>query len=168
MVSYRSQFLSQVNCDFNKLTVARTSPKSVFSILPFTILACSASVSMSRWAVMIGVLIVRDALMISLIRGTPRVMCNQVSRRQTNHQKWLPHTRLLCNLILKARIQEMCTYSYKNYHMALVRHPCSHTYTCSLINTTDQCSKTNVLIKSPHMQNMVSRLYQQTLCVAIV
>lgn len=154
-----------MNCDFNKLTVGRTSPKSVFSILPFTILAYSASVSLSRWAVMIGVLMVRDALMISLIRGTPRVMCNQMSRRQTNHPKSLPHTRLLCNLILKARIQEMCTYSYKNYHTALVCHP------CSLINTTDQCSivsKTNVVIKSSHTHNMVSRLHQQIMCVAVV
>lgn len=52
-----------------------TSPSKVFSILPFTILAYSGSSSFSSWAVMIGVLMTRAALMISLIRGTPRVIC---------------------------------------------------------------------------------------------
>lgn len=52
-----------------------TSPRSVFSILPFTILAYSGSLSILSWAVMMGVLITRDALIISLIRGTPRVIC---------------------------------------------------------------------------------------------
>lgn len=57
-----------------------TSPSRVFSILPFTILAYSGSLSTSKWAVTIGVLMVREALIISLIRGTPNVICDMLSR----------------------------------------------------------------------------------------
>ena len=55
--------------------VCLTSPSRVFSILPFTTRANSGSSSTSRGAVMMGVLIVLEALMISLIRGTPKVIC---------------------------------------------------------------------------------------------
>lgn len=51
-----------------------TSPSSVFSIRPFTTLACSGSLSLTKKAVTIGVLMVLEALMISFIRGTPRVI----------------------------------------------------------------------------------------------
>lgn len=51
-----------------------TSPSVVFSILPLTIRASSGSLSIRRGAVIIGVLIFLDALMISLMRGTPSVM----------------------------------------------------------------------------------------------
>jgi len=65
-----------------------TSPSRVFSILPFTILAYSGSLSTSKWAVTIGVLMVREALIISLIRGTPSVICDMLSR--INHlQDWI-------------------------------------------------------------------------------
>ena len=57
-----------------------TSPSRVFSILPFTILAYSGSLSTSKWAVTIGVLMVREALIISLMRGTPSVICDMLSR----------------------------------------------------------------------------------------
>ena len=50
------------------------SPNVVFSTLPFTTRAALTSLSLMSDAVMIGVLIFLDALMISLIRGTPRVM----------------------------------------------------------------------------------------------
>ena len=50
-----------------------TSRKTVFSTRPLTILAACSFVGLTSSAVMIGVLIVFAALMISLIRGTPRV-----------------------------------------------------------------------------------------------
>ena len=57
-----------------------TSPSRVFSILPFTILANSGSLSISSWAVMMGVLMTFEALMISFILGTPRVICVSLSQ----------------------------------------------------------------------------------------
>merc|ERR1719510_2613739 len=51
-----------------------TSPKVVFSIRPLTLRANSASFSFCKDTVIIGVLIFLEALMISLIRGTPRVI----------------------------------------------------------------------------------------------
>lgn len=62
-------------CSYNHhILKIYTSPSSVFSILPFTTRACSGSLSLIKCAVTIGVLIVFEALMISLIRGTPRVI----------------------------------------------------------------------------------------------
>ena len=52
-----------------------TSPNVVFSIRPFTIRLSSGSLDFSSSAVMIGVLIDFEALMISFIRGTPCVIC---------------------------------------------------------------------------------------------
>lgn len=60
-----------------------TSPNFVFSMRAFTKRAKSASSSHSSWAVMIGVLIFLLALMISLIRGTPRVICEKVVKEST-------------------------------------------------------------------------------------
>ena len=51
-----------------------TSPSSVFSTRPFTMRANSWSLSVVNLAEMIGVLMVLDAFIISLIRGTPSVM----------------------------------------------------------------------------------------------
>ena len=59
---------------------SHTSPNSVFSMRPLTALASSASLSFMSCADMIGVLIEREALMISLIRGTPRVISNTVQK----------------------------------------------------------------------------------------
>lgn len=50
-----------------------TSPKTVFSIRPFTILAAVSLSGMANSAAIIGVLITFAALIISLIRGTPNV-----------------------------------------------------------------------------------------------
>ena len=51
-----------------------TSPRVVFSIRPFTLRANSGSRLSMRWVVTIGVEIFLEALMISFILGTPRVM----------------------------------------------------------------------------------------------
>ena len=56
-----------------KKSHARTSPRYVFSTLPFTILAAPSLPGATNLQVMIGVLIFFAALMISLIRGTPSV-----------------------------------------------------------------------------------------------
>ena len=61
-----------------------TSPSVVFSSLPLITRAMSGSDSLTRLADMIGVLMERDALMISLIRGTPRVMCEKTSRKYSS------------------------------------------------------------------------------------
>jgi hypothetical protein len=61
-----------------------TSPSVVFSSLPLITRAMSGSDSLTRLADMIGVLMERDALMISLIRGTPRVMYEKTSRKYSS------------------------------------------------------------------------------------
>jgi hypothetical protein len=55
-------------------SVVCTSPSRVFSILIFTTRAVSSSFSFSKGTVIIGVLIVREVLIISFIRGTPKVI----------------------------------------------------------------------------------------------
>ena len=52
-----------------------TSPNKVFSIRPLTTRAASGSSSTTKLVVMIGVLMVLAAFIISLILGTPRVIC---------------------------------------------------------------------------------------------
>lgn len=56
----------------------QTSPSKVFSIRPLTALASSEFLSFISCAEMIGVLIDREAFMISFIRGTPRVMSDTI------------------------------------------------------------------------------------------
>ncbi len=62
--------------------IISTSPSVVFSILALTALAPSMSSSTSKGADMMGVLMFFDAFMISLIRGTPRVISDH--RHQGN------------------------------------------------------------------------------------
>ena len=57
-----------------------TSPSRVFSIRPLTPRASSAFLSFRSWAEMIGVLMDRDALMISFMRGTPSVMSDYIKK----------------------------------------------------------------------------------------
>ena len=57
-----------------------TSPSRVFSIRPLTPRASSAFLSFISWAEMIGVLMDRDALMISFMRGTPSVMSDYIKK----------------------------------------------------------------------------------------
>lgn len=71
------QMLSQPNSS----SIFLTSPSTVFSIRPLTLLANSASVSFSRWAVIIGVLIVLLALMISLI------LIENIKQNSMNYKK---------------------------------------------------------------------------------
>ena len=59
---------------FTSSMYSETSPSVVFSIRPLTTRANSGSSSTSRLTVMMGVEIFLEALMISLILGTPRVM----------------------------------------------------------------------------------------------
>ena len=56
-----------------KMAWLLTSPRTVFSMRAFTIRAAFKSLSDTSFAVIIGVLIFLAALIISLIRGTPRV-----------------------------------------------------------------------------------------------
>ena len=62
------------SCTITSSMYSVISPRVVFSSLPFTLLANSGSSSFCRYVVTIGVLIFLDALMISLILGTPNVM----------------------------------------------------------------------------------------------
>ena len=57
-----------------------TSPSRVFSMRPLTPRASSAFLSFISWAEMIGVLMDRDALMISFMRGTPSVMSDFIKK----------------------------------------------------------------------------------------
>ena len=51
-----------------------TSPSNVFSIVPLTIQAYSGSLSLSKWVVIMGILIVYAALIISFVHGTPNLI----------------------------------------------------------------------------------------------
>ena len=66
---------------FEKVGKLLTSPNVVLSILPLTTLAASISVSLSKGAEMMGVLIFFEALMISLILGTPSVISMAASKQ---------------------------------------------------------------------------------------
>lgn len=55
-----------------------TSPSTVFSIRPFTMRAAFTSVSHLSFASIIGVLIFFAAFIISLMRGTPRVISSNL------------------------------------------------------------------------------------------
>lgn len=77
---------------------SHTSPNSVFSMRPLTALASSESLSFMSCADMIGVLMKREALMISLIRGTPRVISNTVQKTIKAIQKSLKCANIIQNL----------------------------------------------------------------------
>lgn len=68
------QSIQRVNNAIIELKMLRTSPRRVFSSLPFTIRAEASLSLVTSLQLMIGVLIVLEALMISLMRGTPSVM----------------------------------------------------------------------------------------------
>eukprot|EP00659_Diplonema_papillatum_P008560 gene8559-biopygen8548 len=70
----------------------------VRSIRALTIFAETSSVSLSRYPLMIGVLIVFDALMISLIRGTPCVMLMDATPAKWNVFRVIcvPGSPILC------------------------------------------------------------------------
>ncbi|KAH3669375.1 hypothetical protein OGAPHI_001496 [Ogataea philodendri] len=70
----------------------------VFSIRPFTTRAARSSSSFTRTALMIGVEIVLEALMISLIRGTPRVTFIDATPAKWNVLSviWVPGSPIEC------------------------------------------------------------------------
>ena len=107
-----------------------TSPSRVFSILPLTTLANSGSVFLSSWAVMMGVLIVLEALMISLILGTPKVICDE-----ENQAKGLYKAHHLLSH-LHGTVEPL----YKGYHWDIRNYPL---YTGVLNSEVKLCS--NVL-----------------------
>lgn len=81
----------QIDRNLIESVYSHTSPNSVFSMRPLTALASSASLSFMSCADMIGVLMKREALMISLIRGTPRVISNTV-------QKTIKYKEISCKM----------------------------------------------------------------------